>query len=667
MFKILYAIVLLFCFNYVTGQTLKTKKWRKTELDSLEKAQHHFVEKNYSSALPIYENLLRSHPKEIYLKYVTGVCFLYQSDKHKEAFALLTEVYEKNKKAPDIELDLAKACHLNYKFDEAINHCKVCMTRKNVSITTKKDAAHLIEYCNNAKEFTANPKPNVEISNLTGAINSTESEYVPVISSDESVLIYTYRGEKSTGGRQNENNSPDDLGMYYEDIFISEKNNANGTWSDPKGISNVINTVEHDAAVSLSNDGKKLFVYRDDRSNGGDIYVSIFKDSAWTYPEKVYGISTRSWEGSASLSADEKTLYFSSDRPGGKGGKDIYKATLNKDSMWGNIQNMGPKINTQYDDDAPFIHPNGTTLLYSSKGHNSMGGYDIFRAEMTNEDTVNVIAKNLGYPINTPDDDIYYILNADGSRGYYSSGKEGGSGLQDIYVVSPGMDDFKAAIILVKGTVTLDKNPVDAEIIIKNSSDQVVFNTIHSSAKNGAYLVNLPAGKNFSLIYRVKGMQEILKNIDATAITIFKQEVLDVEFNSAPPVALVDSTVLSDPSVSIPVSKLDNPNNTSPREYLSANFGNKTLAGLSYRVQIAAYKMPQNYVWKNLDGLGSVDNIILDDGVTRFTIGGIFNTYNDAIKLCEKVKGKGQQDAFVTAIYKGRRVYLEELVKLLGE
>jgi Tol biopolymer transport system component len=188
----------------------------------------------------------------------------------------------------------------------------------------------------------------------------------------------------------------------------------------------------NDLAVSLSHDGQILFTYQDSPEGNGDLLISYLKDSVYSQPKKLTGeINTYAWEGSCSLSPDGKILYFSSNREGGYGGKDIYRAKLLSDSTWGNIINLGDSINTPYDEDAPFIHADGRTLFYSSNGLKSSGGYDIFRSLMENDSTFKK-TENLGYPINSPVDDIYFSLTANGNKAYYSAQKKGGEGLTDL-------------------------------------------------------------------------------------------------------------------------------------------------------------------------------------------------------------------------------------------
>lgn len=644
--SLLLIISLLITISAISQGSMKTRKWRKTEVDSLTKAQAMFEDENWSLALPIVEKLQSNHPKEMYLKYVLGICGLYRSDMHEKSLELLQQVYAKSKKVPDIEYDIARAYHYNYKFDDAILLIDKYLTKKNLTETQKKKAGQLRFYCINGKTFVAEPV-DAKIENIGEIVNTVSSEYVPVISSDEQIMILTYRGDQSTGGKQNAYNQPDELGIYYEDVFITHKENNN--WVTPSGIGTNINTNVHDAAIAISNDGQKLFIFCDNGSDGGDIYLSKLIGEEWSTPEKLKGeVNTSAWEGSASLSADEKTLYFSSETPGGFGGKDLYQATLMPDSSWGNIKNLGSTINTVYDDDAPFIHPDGVMMLYSSKGLNSMGGYDIFRTELS-IDSVWSTPVNLGYPINTPDEDIYFVLAANGTRGYYASGKSGGFGLQDIYSVDVEKIMKAPPVFMLSGITTADNKPVEAKIKVEVMEKNIVYKEFASNSMKGNYLVNLPPGANYKVIYSYNGYPPQEVKIEALALKDYTEKEVNINFT------MPKDTLPKRDSL---LAKTDSVGNDSLKKPVSS------VEGLEFKVQIAAYNLPKNYKYDHLKGFGNIEKLVLDDGITRFTIGGAFATLGAASEHKDKVKSAGQKDAFVTAIYKGKRVYLEELEKL---
>ncbi|MBI3517901.1 MAG: PD40 domain-containing protein [Bacteroidetes bacterium] len=705
----IYISLLLLCFVSlnVISQSTNTKKWRKTENDSMQSALMMFDDGNYLLALPFYENLYNSHPKEEFLKYCYGKCALYRSDKHEMALTLLSEVYAKNKKADNIEYDLARAYHFNYKFDEAIALADKCIAGKRTSPEIKQSAAQLKQYCINGKELYSHPT-GAKISNFGNKINSANDEYVPVVSADESIMIFTYRGPESKGGRQNDFKEPDKYGSYFEDVFQSVQ--IDGQWTKPVPVNNV-NTNSHDGAIALSADGMYLFVYRDMGDDHGDIYMSNSLSGEWSFPQKLNGqVNSYSWEGSCSLTADGKQLYFSSERGGGFGGKDIYRATLLPDSTWGNVVNLGDSINTALDDDAPFIHPDGVTLFYSSKGKNSMGGYDIFQSKLNWKDSTFIRPVNLGYPINTTDDDIYYVLSANGERGYYASGKSGGEGLKDIYTVYPGYVGKKPSLYIVKGKITSDGSPVAATVLVEiTDKNNKKFGEFVSSSSNGNYLVSLPAGGIFKLTYKYKTSPSKTLDINTMALEGFEQKIFDVSFNISDTVKPVEAvipppvkdTVVAvvatskpakepvvkeakapvvkepktpvvhepkEPVVKTPVAKKDNfkPNNALQQKIkdYSALYGDISAEGLIFKVQIAAYKNPKNYTYSHLRGLGAVEKLLLDDGITRITIGGEFKTLGQAYTHNKKVVYRGQKDAFVTVLYNGKRIYLEDLEKM---
>ncbi|HEX8517822.1 MAG TPA: hypothetical protein VF868_16610 [Bacteroidia bacterium] len=250
----------------------------------------------------------------------------------------------------------------------------------------------------------------------------------------------------------------------------------------------------------------------------------------WSIPEKLSGeVNSLSWEGSASLSADEHTLYFSSERPGGLGGKDIYRASLLKDGSWGEIKNLGAEVNTSFDDDAPFIHPDGKTLLFSSKGRNSIGGYDVFSSVLKNNGEWST-ALNLGYPVNTTDEDIYFVLSADGNRGYYASGKAGGYGLADLYVVDMPENYNKPVVAMIKGTTMLDEKMVTAEISVKITDLEKEYGSFKSSVY-GNYLFNLPPGHCYEITYKMENYPDQVQTLDLSGQKDFREYEFQINFS----------------------------------------------------------------------------------------------------------------------------------------
>ena len=734
----LFLVSLSFLVQAQNKSFFSTKSgYTNAEADSLERADYLYDEGDYPVALPNYILLNEAHPKDLSLLYKMGVCYLYKNDEHDKAIECFTKIMEKDKKASDINYYLGRAYLLNYKFDEALDCFNKYLLSKKIKEDRKKETEHYIENCNNGRKLLASPVE-VKIENIGNVVNTAASEYVPVISSDESVLIFTYRGPKSTGGRQNVLNQPDEYGIYYEDVFIS--NRVDGKWTEPQGIGDNVNGIGHDACIALSSDGQKLFVYKNTSKDMGDIYMSRLQGKEWSYPEQLKGdINTPTfWEGSISLSADEKTVYFASERPGGYGGRDLYKATLQSDGTWRDTMNLGGGINTPYNDDAPFIHPDGTQLYFSSEGHNSMGGYDIFKVDLQLDGTWSEPV-NIGYPINTTDDEKFYVLTADGKRGYYSSGKPGGYGQQDIYTVEPGIIGKKVVLILLKGQVTRNDQPAEADVIVTSTDNEQNQASYKSNGATGKYLVNLPSGHNYKVVYKLNGYDDQVQTIEAKNIDSFSEKVIDIKFFDKAQLYLVDSTgkilktatqngfgsfvfdnlppdkfclfklMPDDDTVMIKNLKIFVNGSDVPRKVIKRNgslfkfeqleadksnleksveenttlalpkvvppttvpqtydeylaqYGNASAPGLEFRVQIAAFRLPENYNYKKLTGLGKIDKLDGGNGITRFTIGGAFATLKAADSHKKKAVNQGTPDAFVYPVYQGNKITWKELV-----
>ncbi|MDP1747484.1 MAG: OmpA family protein, partial [Bacteroidota bacterium] len=235
----------------------------------------------------------------------------------------------------------------------------------------------------------------------------------------------------------------------------------------------------------------------------------------WSSPEKLNkNINTKGWEPSAFLSADGNTLYFTSNRKGGFGGRDLYKSNKLPNGEWAMASNLGSTINTPYDEDAPFIHPDGVTLYFSSNGHKTMGGFDIFSSMLSTQNEWTKPA-NIGYPINSTDDDIYYAVSPDNKRAYYSSFKAGGIGEKDNYLIT-FFEYVESPLTLLKGTVTdpYGKVPKTVEITVTDNETGKIAGIYHPNSKTGEYLFILPPGKNYNVTYEAEGYLFHSENMD---------------------------------------------------------------------------------------------------------------------------------------------------------
>lgn len=413
-------------------------------------------------------------------------------------------------KDPILVFYYARIFHLQHKFELAISLYREYQQTFDPKEPEYFEMHQYISNCKNGIELVKNPVK-VKITNLGPSVNTIYPEYAPIITADETELFFTSRRPITTGGGKDLED-----GLYFEDIYESNKMNSE-EWSEAQEIGNGINTDSHDACVALAPDGMELILYRNSGSDGGDLYSSKLIGNVWNKPKRLGPtINTTSWEPSASISADEQSIFFTSNRKGGIGGTDIYMARRKDNGDYGTAILLGPSVNTPNDEDAPFIHADGKTLYFSSKGLKSMGGYDIFYCTIDLE-TGEILTppQNIGYPINTADDDVFFVWSADGTRAYFSSIRAGGYGDKDIYVLEREAIK-KAPTVLFKGQIVAceDKHPVTATIFVTDLATQKIVGVFNSNSFTGKYTVSLPAGKNYGISVEAYGYLFESKNIN---------------------------------------------------------------------------------------------------------------------------------------------------------
>jgi outer membrane protein OmpA-like peptidoglycan-associated protein len=401
--------------------------------DFLSNSGRDFIQfEDFESALEIYTELYTINPLNSEYVFNLGVSTFISGDKPQSLFYFL-QSFNLGYKAPEVFYYMAKAYQFNYDMDNALYYLikyKSALIEDDSEYQVKlKGAEELEQQITRAGQMLSKGL-SVNVENIGEAVNSAYADYVPVTLFQDSVLIFTSRRETTGNVRQAHD------GLPFENIFISTKN-MEGEWQNAEPLPG-FNGKGHDAVVAVNADETELYLYKGKR--GGDIYISRRSASGrWSKPKPLKEINTRHWEGSVSLSADGNTLYFSSDRPGGFGESDLYVARKNAKGKWSDIQNLGHIINTPFDEDAPFIYKDGKTLFFSSKGHDSMGGYDVVSSTLQEDGEWSEI-RNLGFPINTIDHDIYFQLNSQGSIGYftsqrYSNFREQSIGEKDIFQI----------------------------------------------------------------------------------------------------------------------------------------------------------------------------------------------------------------------------------------
>lgn len=491
MSRFLYILLLTITANSLFSQGSNDKELAR----KMKVADDYYDFYDFRNALKAYQEIYPLDSLNPRLNYKIGISIYSLRRKQETAIPYFERAAAKN--VFDAYYYLGQLYHLTLRFDEALaayNKYKSCPGEKRFS---DKEIERQIIITNTAEEMMKKPA-RISIVNMDDPINSSYPDYVPLTSADESVMIFTSRRPGSTG------NLLDPNGEYFEDVYISYR--MDDGWTEPKSISPNINTNGHDACVALSANGEKLFIYRTNEDlTAGDIYISKLEGREWSVPEKLGpDINTEEgWEPSASISADEEAFYFSSNRAGSLGEKDIYRVVKLPNGQWSLATNLGSVINTPYDEDSPFIHPDGKTLYFSSKGHKNMGGYDIYKT-VKDENGVWSEPENLGYPINTVDNDIYFVMNVSGTVGYYSSARDGGKGETDIYALKMPENEFN--LTAVKGTVlSEDKDePVMAKITLVDEETKEVLE-YKTNKLTGKYLLIITPGVNYQILVEADG------------------------------------------------------------------------------------------------------------------------------------------------------------------
>ena len=503
--KHLFILFLLVCIsNIINAQYFDPRE-----------AKEHFNNGNYSAAIRVYENLLKKKPGDAEYNHNIGICYLRSNIDKSKAIPYLEKVTKLLKFDDEALYDLAMAYQYNYRFDDAIkmyNKYKAAASGKNLDKVGRQ-----IETCNSAKELVKHPL-NVTFENLGAKINSRYPDYYPFVAKDESYIVYTTR----RGGVMEFD------GFYSSDVWVSD--NVSGEFSKAKNAGYFVNTDFDEQAVGLSDDARTLFIYLDHIKEFGDIYTSVRTRKMFEKIEKMgENVNSNSLETSASISADGSTLFFASAKAGGHGGRDLYMTRKLPDGEWAFPQNLGTKINTKYNEDFPTLSADGKTLYFCSEGHASMGGYDIFISTWDSETNTWSAPKNIGYPLNTPEDNRTISFSEDGTHAYVSALRKDGFGDLDIYRVvfnSVIEDNFTVLIRLqIPSGDTLNPYILDALVSVKNIQTNEAGDYT-ANPKNGFYTIAVMKPGKYAL------------SIDAEGYKSYNEELILTEEDVFPPVML---------------------------------------------------------------------------------------------------------------------------------
>lgn len=366
-----------------------------------------------------------------------------------------------------------------------------------------------------------------EIEQLSNSVNSAFNDYAPVVTADGTELFFTSRRPLSEKEKKKNIEAK-------ENIYRSTADETSGQWKDAEALPPTINSPgRFNSNIAISNDGQRLLIYQDDQYGNGDIFESYLKGETWSTPTPISKvINSEAHESSASIAPDGRTIYYVSERAGGIGKRDIWKCTKDENGNWGLPENLGSVVNTKSEEESVFIHPDGVTLYFSSKGHNSVGGYDVFKSTLVNGQWTKPV--NMGEPVNTAGDDLFFVLTANGQTGYYASSREGDQ--KDIYQIRFIPKDQKKVqdqpkLTVLKGIIRDEKTKaaLEAKIQIIDNEKNAVIGEFNSNSQSGKYLIPLPAGKNYGISVTAPNYLFHSENVDIPDTANYQEIIRDIE------------------------------------------------------------------------------------------------------------------------------------------
>jgi hypothetical protein len=467
-------------------------------------AESYFLFEEYNEALPLYLRLNNKFPENNNINYKIGVCYLnnaYEKEKSinylERAVTDINPEYKQNNfKETSAPLEslfyLGNAYRVNNQLDKAIETYQQFKNQSDPEIYDHKLVEEQITACNNALDLKTRPV-DFDITNLGDRINTRFSDINPVVSGDETKMVYIQQQQ------------------FYDAVFFSEK--VDGVWSYPRNIIPELGVDEDAYPTALSYDGSILLIYRSDNFIG-DLYSSTYSDGTWSALTKLNdNINTKYWESHACLTRNSDTLYFTSNRKGGYGGLDIYLSVKDASGQWATPINLGSVINSIYNEETPFITPDGKTLYFSSYGHYNMGGYDVFYSTRLDENTWSVPI-NAGFPINTTEDDIFFLPVQNGNFAYFPRFLDDGLGRTDIYKLevysSTHPRKFRIKGLVSFPSETIMTKPITVKVIEELSRDTVT--STYANLETGEFSFDVPAGQ-YDLLIEGEEIQTVTSSL----------------------------------------------------------------------------------------------------------------------------------------------------------
>lgn len=495
--KSMMLVLLLFISGVVAAQQDNFSTKDRKAINHYNEADKLFRKRQFNEGLEQLHKAVDRDPNfaEAHLLLGNTYKIMMDQENYKRHYEKYVALKPDSREATPLRMLLGELSILDGKYEEAVAYFDVVLADRNI----RPEMAHRIKRHQATVEFASkamkNPLPIKPIL-LSEPLNKFPMQYFPTLTADNQLLIFTARE-----GTEREDE---------ENIYVSKQ--ENGKWSTPESISTNINSKANEGTSTISADGKVLVFTNCDRGKGlgsCDLFISYRTGDEWSKPLNLGpNVNSSFWDSQPSLSADGRMLFFTSDRPGGYGKRDIWISTMDENDQWQKAVNAGAKINTTEEDLAPFIHVNGRTLFFSSTGHVGMGGYDLFYTERKNEDWAE--PKNVGYPLNTHMDDVGLFITADSKKGYYSiekrhDKKQAFSLLYEFDVPEQLKIEHKAAYVAGKVFDEETKAPLGAVVELSDLASGKTVQKVKADPVNGEYLIILTEGSRYALYVNKPG------------------------------------------------------------------------------------------------------------------------------------------------------------------
>lgn len=616
---------------------------------TFKKALRSAENKDYETAMSLYSEILQEEPLHIDALTQLGICMVTTNQSHDSALVLLNKAFDllpDNEKFSQFGIELQHVIARTHNLREDPGRALEMLNYLRDSVKDegfRAELSHEISQSRNSAVLLQNPVP-LKITNAGSALNSVYDDHSPLISLRGNRIFFTSRRPV---GRDSEL----DDGQYPEKVFFAEYEDSR--WKEPKPLGNFFSRNEHKSILSLSPDGSQLFLFKNDRGVK-NIYVSRHVNEEWREPEKLPSPVNSEWdETHASLSPDQSTLFFTSNRPGGFGGLDVYMVKKDTYGKWGEAVNMGPHINSPRDEETPMLHPDGTTLYFASEGHSSMGRFDVFYSQAM-EDGSWSKPVNMGHPINTPDDDFFFVPTLDKSRAYYASYRFTESvGRSDIYKVDFD-STYNGSLAVIEGTIQNTKNlpPEHIRILVSRESDNELVGDYRPNPANGKYLLFLESGESYTIKEASPENVEFKREIDVPA---------QVAYNQTNQVVMLQDPLMM-PPLSPGYSPVQLETGIPERVNVDDQPADEMVRDTTYTIQILALKhYPEVGLWfLNELEIDSVNALQGRDGFLRY-VTGEFSTLAKAEQYRSRIQKSGRyKDAWIRRWEPLRKISEEE-------